>query len=90
MHRCKTHFERIPLESLRTVLDDTPDTPPARNDNAEKIEAPTQKSLVEGDGIQQPWRELAKQVQSEQNPVKMTALVEKLLEALEGQKLAQK
>jgi hypothetical protein len=64
MRASKTHFEQIPVATVKKIAKELP------------------KSSVVPDEITPPqenWRELAKQVQQEQDPKRMTELVTQLL-----------
>ena len=64
MRASKTHFEQIPVATVKKIAKELP------------------KSSVMPDEITPPqenWRELAKQVQQEQDPKRMTELVTQLL-----------
>jgi len=69
MRTSKTYFEQIPVETVKKIAKELPET-----------------SVVQAlDQIapREPWRELAKQVQQEQDPTRMTELVTQLLVAFD-------
>ena len=66
----KTHFEQIPVETVKKIAKELPET--------SVVQALDQITLS-----QEPWRELAKQVQEEQDPTRMTELVTQLLVAFD-------
>ncbi len=72
--RSKTHFEQIPVETVKKIARALPET---------RIVQP----LNEITPPQKHWRELAKQVQEEQDPKRMTELVTQLLVAFDERNL---
>jgi len=70
MRASKIHFEQIPVETVKKIAKELPET-----------------SVVQPrDGISPPrehWRELAKQVQEEQDPKRFTELVTQLIVAFD-------
>jgi hypothetical protein len=74
MRTFKTHFEQIPVEIVKKIAKELPATsvvPPP-----DEIGPP-----------QEHWRELAKQVQQEQDSTRLTELVTRLLAAFDGRSL---
>jgi hypothetical protein len=74
MRASKTHFEQIPVATVKKIAKELP------------------KSSVVPDEITPPqenWRELAKQVQQEQDPKRMTELVTQLLAEFDAGNLRQ-
>jgi hypothetical protein len=72
MRASKTHFEQIPVATVKKIAKELP------------------KSSVMPDEItlpQENWRELAKQVQQEQDPKRMTELVTQLLAEFDEENL---
>ena len=72
MRASKTHFEQIPVATVKKIAKELP------------------KSSVMPDEITPPqenWRELAKQVQQEQDPKRMTELVTQLLAEFDEENL---
>src|SRR5580704_17181612 len=72
MRTSKTYFEQIPVETVRRIAKLLPEA-----------------SVVQGKlaPSQEHWRELAKQVQEEQDPKRMTDLVTQLLVAFDERNL---
>ena len=74
MQMSKTHFEQIPVETVKKIAKELPET-----------------GVVQPlDGIPPPqehWRELAKQVQEEQDPKRFTELVTELIVAFDERNL---
>jgi hypothetical protein len=66
MRAWKTHFEQIPVETVKKIANEFPETSAVQ-------------ALDEIAPAQENWRELAKQVQEEQDPRRMTDLVTQLL-----------
>jgi hypothetical protein len=88
MPRSKTHFEQIPVETVRRIANVDSENDSALNDKPAELDTPSQPPPAEASGNEEPWRELAKRVQREQDPAKMISLVEKLLNTLEGQRVS--
>ena len=65
MRVSRTHFEQIPVETVKKIANELPET---------KV-----KALDERAPAQENWRELAKQIQEEQDSKKITELVTQLL-----------
>ena len=74
MRTSKTHFERIPVETVKKIAKELPQT---------GVVLP----IYEIRPPQERWRELAKQVQEEQDPKRMTELVTQLLAAFDERNL---
>jgi hypothetical protein len=73
MRASKTHFEQIPVETVRKIA-------------KELSEGTIVPPLGEITSAQEPWRVLAKQVQDEQDPNRITELVTQLLVAFDERK----
>ena len=65
MRVSKTHFEQIPVETVKKIASEIPET--------------RVQTLDERPPAQENWRELAKQIQEEQDSKKITQLVTQLL-----------
>lgn len=65
MRASKTHFEQIPVETVKRIATELPETCVGQ---ARYETTPRER-----------WREVALQVQQEQDPNKMTELVQQLL-----------
>ena len=65
MRASKTHFEQIPVETVKRIATELPETGVVQ---ARYEPTPRER-----------WREVALQVQQEQDPNKMTELVQQLL-----------
>jgi hypothetical protein len=74
MRTSKTYFEQIPVETVKKIAKELPETSVVQS--PDEIAAP-----------QEHWRELAKQVQEEQDPKRMTDLVTQLLGAFDERKI---
>jgi hypothetical protein len=74
MRMSKTHFEQIPVETVKKIAKELPETSVVR-------------ALDEIAPPQENWRELAKQVKSEHDPKRMTDLVAQLLVAFDKRNL---
>jgi hypothetical protein len=70
MRMPKTHFEQIPVETVKKIAKELP-------------ESSTVPRLDEITPPQEHWQELAKQVQAEQDPNRLTELVTQLLVAFD-------
>jgi hypothetical protein len=70
MRTSKTYFEQIPVETVKKIAKELPETSVVQA--LDQIAPP-----------REPWRELAKQVQQEQDPTRMTELVTQLLVAFD-------
>jgi hypothetical protein len=70
MRASKTHFEQIPVETVRKIAKELP-------------ESRAVQPLDEITPPQEHWQELAKQVQTEQDPNRLTELVTQLLAAFD-------
>ena len=70
MRASKTHFEQIPVETVKKIAKELPETSGVQL--LDEVRPP-----------QEPWRELAKQVQEEQDPKRMSELVTQLLVAFD-------
>jgi hypothetical protein len=66
----KTHFEQIPVETVKKIAKELPQTGVVQ-------------ALDEIAPAQEHWRELAKQIQEEPDPKRMTDLVTQLLVAFD-------
>ena len=74
MRTSKTYFEQIPVETVRQIAKELPETSVVQ----------AQDEIVPP---QENWRELAKQVQEEQDPKRLTDLVTQLLLAFDKRNL---
>jgi hypothetical protein len=74
MQRSKRHFQQVPLEIVKKIAKELPETSAVRE--LDEITPP-----------QEHWREVAKQVQQEQDPKRMTELVQQLLAELDERDL---
>jgi len=70
MRTSKTYFEQIPVETVKKIARELPETSGVQ-------------ALDDMARPQEHWRELAKQVQEEQDPKRMTELVTRLLVAFD-------
>ncbi len=74
MRTSKTYFEQIPVETVKKIAKELLETSVV--DAVDEIAPP-----------QEHWRELAKQVQEEQDPKRMSELVTRLLMAFDERNL---
>jgi hypothetical protein len=74
MRTSKTYFEQIPVETVKKIAKELFETSVV--DAVDEIAPP-----------QEHWRELAKQVQEEQDPKRMSELVTRLLMAFDERNL---
>jgi hypothetical protein len=73
MRASKTHFEQIPVETVKKIAKELPETSGVQ-------------AIDEITPSQEHWRELAKQVQEEQDPQRLSELVTQLLVAFDEKK----
>ena len=81
MQASKTHFEQIPVETVKKIAKELPDNNAIGNDSAgvearEEITSP-----------QERWREVAQEVQQEKDPKRMIGLVQQLIAELDEEQL---
>jgi hypothetical protein len=74
MRASRTHFERIPVETVKKIAKDIPDTG-------------VEQALDEIAPPQERWKETAKRVQEERDPNKLSELVTQLLREFDEGKL---
>ena len=82
MRASKTHFEQIPVETVKKIATELPDNNAGGNDSV-NVETPDEVKSPHHEG----WREVAHQVQQEQDPQKMSGLVHRLLAELDEEHL---
>jgi hypothetical protein len=70
MRAAKTHFEQIPVETVKRIA----------NELHETSVVPVQDEITPAE---EQWRELARQIQQERDSTKMTELVHQLLTELD-------
>jgi chromatin segregation and condensation protein Rec8/ScpA/Scc1 (kleisin family) len=74
MRASKTHFEQIPVETVKKI--------------AKEFRETSQVQVIdEITPTQERWRQVAEQVQKEKDPKRLTELVEQLLEEFDGKDL---
>jgi hypothetical protein len=73
MKTSKLHFELIPVEIVKKIAQELPQKPPVKNDGS------SVERQGEGTTTHEPWRQLAEQVQHEQDPTRMMSLVKQLI-----------
>jgi hypothetical protein len=73
MRTAKTHFEQIPVETVKNIAKELPE------DNAIGQDPVVADAHDEGRSQQERWREVAKTIQREQDPQKMIELVQQLI-----------
>ncbi|MGA9304122.1 MAG: hypothetical protein WBW31_01835 [Candidatus Sulfotelmatobacter sp.] len=74
MRAAKTHFEQIPVETVKKIAKEFRETSAVQV--LDQITPP-----------QERWRLVAEQVQQEQDPKRLTELVEQLLKEFDGKDL---
>jgi hypothetical protein len=85
MPATKTHFEQIPVETVRKIAVEIPAQTPEKivNPTPSSEEVVSDKMNVHGHAevASEPerWREMALKVQQEQNPEKIVGLVQQLI-----------
>lgn len=77
MRASKTHFEQIPVETVKKIAKELPDTSAGQ----------AQDEITP---LQEHWKEVAKQVQQEHDPKRMTELVTQLLAEFDKRSLRRK
>jgi hypothetical protein len=82
MRAAKTHFEQIPVDTVLKVAKRLPENNVDGNDSV-NVETQDEVSSPNEEG----WREVAQQVQQEQDPKRLSGLVQKLLIELDEEKL---
>jgi hypothetical protein len=84
MRTSRTHFEQIPVETVKKIAEDFPEkgVEPA----LDEIAPPIDKVVPP----QERWRDIAKQVQHEHDPNRMTELVTQLLREFDKTNLHRK
>lgn len=80
MRYSKTHFEKIPVETVKRIA---VGFPPANGGNDSVADE------MQDENTSQPerWREMAQLVQVEQDPAKMIKLVQQLLGELDAEEI---
>jgi hypothetical protein len=73
MQKLKTHFEQIPVATVKKIAKELPENTAIE---ADRIDVETQREVT---NTQEDWRHLAERVQQEPDPTKMIALVEQLI-----------
>ena len=79
MKASKTYFEQIPVETVKKIAKELP--------NTVEIDDVTTETQDEVKPQQERWREMAEKVQGENDPQKMTKLVEELIAAFDEESL---
>ena len=82
MRAAKTHFDQIPVDTVMKIAKKLPQNDVGGNDCV-NVETRDEVSSVHEEG----WREVAQQIQQEQDPKRVSGLVEKLLTQLDEEKL---
>lgn len=77
MHESKTHFEQIPVETVRKIAKELPDDAAIGNDTG------SVETQDEAGSSRERWREVAKEVQQEEDPRNMIGLVHQLIATLD-------
>jgi hypothetical protein len=81
MRTSKTHFERIPVETVKKIAKDL------REDSAieSSVDVETPREVAAAPA-QEDWRQLAQRVQQELDPNRMIGLVEQLIVTFDKEK----
>ena len=82
MRAAKTHFEQIPVDTVMKIAKKLPQSNVVGNDSV-NVETRDEVSSPHEEG----WREVAQQIQQEQDPKTVSLLVQKLLTELDEEKL---
>lgn len=72
MQKVTTHFEQIPVETVKKIAQELPRS-------ATELPKPVSSDQREPESPNERWREVAQQVQMEQDPTKMIQLVDQLI-----------
>jgi DNA-directed RNA polymerase subunit F len=75
MKASNTHFEQIPVETVKKIAEELP--------HAIEIDDVTTETQVEVAPQQKRWREMAQKVQVENDPQRIVKLVEELIAAFD-------
>jgi hypothetical protein len=81
MKTSKLHFGQIPVETVKKIAQDLP------QDNAVQSDGSSVETQDEGTPTQEPWRQLARQVQHEPDPTRMMGLVKQLIATFDEERL---
>jgi hypothetical protein len=81
MQASKTHFEQIPVETVKKIAKEISDNNAFGNGTA-GVEAQDEVASP-----QQRWREVAQEVQQEKDPKRMIGLVQQLIAKLDEEQL---
>jgi hypothetical protein len=73
MQKSKTHFEQIPVETVKKIAKDLPQNEAIERDS---VDDGMQREVT---ATQEDWRRLAQRVQQESDRTRMIALVEQLI-----------
>lgn len=86
MHEPKTHFEQIPVETVKKIATNLPAKEFPEDDTVgdNPVNAKTQN---ESTSPQERWHEVAQKVQQEEDPQKMIGLVQELIAAFDDEQL---
>ena len=82
MKTSKLHFEQIPVETVKRIAQELARHNPVENDGSS-----VETLQDEGTHTQEPWRQLAQQVQYEQDPTRMMGLVKQLITTFDEERL---
>ena len=80
MQKSKTHFEQIPVETVKRIARGLPQNHPIEPDSVGVETRPEVTAAA------QDWRQLAQRVQLEPDPKKMIGLVEQLIVTFDKEK----
>jgi hypothetical protein len=80
MQKSKTHFEQIPVETVKKIAKNLPENKAVGPDS---VDVETQREVT---ATQEDWRQLAQRVQQDMDPNKMIGLVEQLIITFDNKK----
>ncbi len=81
MNATKTHFEQIPVETVKRIAEFLPS---AALENMDDPKVEVERKVLCG---QENWRQLAQRVLEEPNPENLTDLVQRLVVAFDKEKV---
>ena len=83
MKALKTHFEQIPVETVKQIAKELPE-------KAIEEEGTSIETKKESPSSREPWREVAQKVQEEQDPHRMIELVQELIVKLDAEQIGKR
>lgn len=79
MYESKTHFEQIPVETVKKIAKELPEDEGIEND---VVNDETQDEVA---SPEERWREVAHKVQQEEDPQKMLGLFQQLVDTFDDE-----